>query len=116
MSRNEPPGALAASYNQAWHGQGPNPGNATLPQPDSVMYSQHQAQQVEHCLSRLRRRLCALLSLSFIFICFQVSSNAVKDPTKTKIQECINKKRLEAARISGESSHLFILADFTYFS
>ncbi|VDK77440.1 unnamed protein product, partial [Cylicostephanus goldi] len=45
-----------------------------MTQPDSLAYSQHQTQQV--------------------------SSNAVKDPTKTKIQECINKKRLEAARIS----------------
>ncbi|KAK6764901.1 hypothetical protein RB195_025006 [Necator americanus] len=75
-SRNEPPApSITPSFAQPWHGTGPNVASSVLSQQDPVTYSQHQAQQL--------------------------SSNAVKDPTKTKIQECINKKRLEAARISA---------------
>ncbi|KHJ99255.1 transcription mediator subunit Med12, partial [Oesophagostomum dentatum] len=77
-SRNEPPGTSVSSFGQGWHGPGANPTSNVLSQPDAVAYSQHQTQQV--------------------------SSNAVKDPTKTKIQECINKKRLEAAQAARISA------------
>ncbi|KJH40603.1 hypothetical protein DICVIV_13438 [Dictyocaulus viviparus] len=76
-SQNEPPGAaVGGSFNQPWLNSGTSAVTNVLSQSDSVSYSQHQSQQI--------------------------SSNAVKDPTKTKIQECINKKRLEAARNSGK--------------
>ncbi|KAJ1354272.1 hypothetical protein KIN20_011149 [Parelaphostrongylus tenuis] len=75
-SRNEPPGpSVATSFNQPWHSSGCGAISNVSSQAEPTTYSQQQSQQV--------------------------SSNAVKDPTKTKIQECINKKRLEAARNSA---------------